>query len=261
MEPDPDARPRFGLHSQSILAAERWSHRYSRRVEEENLTESSPELTIRVANFMSRAEEILDHPLAGTVSTVRLTLKVDTKTGQVVRADLDNNLLDKASWGYLATLLRPLIFLRNDQGSVGRLMNLINRDHPRLRESGLDKIQKGLNDWRTQPIIGVQDLGPIEQAESMPEGSVTRVWSGPPGTLPDDVAWSQLTADYKFAALYFNGRLWHADSDKVNAFDKATREIQAVMAKCAEVRTLSAVQWVRHLHQWILDARAAGWPL
>lgn len=225
-------------------------------------TESSAELQLSVARFMSRAEEILEHPLAGKVSDVTITLRADKATGQVVGADFDPKLQDKNSWGHLATQLRPLIFLTNDDGSVGRLMNLINRDHPPLRQHGLEKLKKGISEWRKQPIIAVQDFGSIEGSEAQPaNGNVGALWSGEPGTQPEGLKLDQFTPDFELAEVYFYGRMWHADAGKVDQFEQASPGMKALMAKCAEVRTLSAVQWVRYLHQWIVDAREAGWPL
>lgn len=225
-------------------------------------TESSAELQLRVARFMSRAEEILEHPLAGKTSDFTVTLKANPETGQVVGADFDTNLQERNSWGHLATMLRPLIFLTNDDGSVGRLMSLIKRDHPRLREHGLEKLQQGIGDWRKQPIIAIQDLGPIDESGAEPvRGNVRSLWSGVTGSQPEGLNIDQLTPDFELAEIYFYGRMWHADAEKVDQFEQASPGMKALMAKCAEIRTLSAVQWVRYLHQWIVDARAAGWPL
>jgi hypothetical protein len=61
--------------------------------------------------------------------------------------------------------------------------------------------------------------------------------------------------------VYLNGRMWHADTDKVDQYDEASPGMRSLMAKCAEARTLSAVQWVRCLSERINDDRNAGWPL
>lgn len=224
--------------------------------------ESSPELQLRVGRFMSRAEEILEHPLASKISDITITVMTDPETGEGVGADFHPNLQDKNSWGHLATMLRPLIFLTNDDGSVGRLMNLIKRDHPPLRGHGLEKLHRGISDWREQPIIAIQDLGPIGESGVKPaHGNVRSLWTGEPGSHPEDMSIDQLTPDFELAEIYFYGRMWHADAKKVDQFEQASPGMKTLMAKCAEVRTLSAVQWVRHLHQWIDDARAAGWSL
>ena len=208
-------------------------------IEPAQQTQSTPELQLAVSRFMSRAEDVLGHPLAGTTSNILLTLKADPATGKVVGADFEPNLQDKNSWGFLATMLRPLIFLTNDDGSVGRLMNLMKRDHPLLRGHGLEEIKKGISSWRKQPIIAVQDFGPVEKAEGEPaQGNVTTLWTGKPGTRPESFDVDQLTPDFELADVYFNGRMWHADAEKVDEFERASPGMQKLMAKCAEVRTL-----------------------
>lgn len=81
------------------------------------------------------------------------------------------------------------------------------------------------------------------------------------GHSPEGFNIDEFTPDFELADIYFNARVWHSDADKMDQFDQASPWLKTLMAKSAEVRTLSAVQWVRYLHRWIIDARTAGWPL
>lgn len=46
---------------------------------------STDELKTNVANFMQRAEEIAEHPLAGAESTIKVTIGQDPESGALVR--------------------------------------------------------------------------------------------------------------------------------------------------------------------------------
>ena len=61
--------------------------------------------------------------------------------------------------------------------------------------------------------------------------------------------------------MFFNGLLWHGDSDKAAEYHNATPLMQAYILKCPEIRTFYAVPFVRALHDWVIAKRNAGYDL
>lgn len=219
---------------------------------------SSDELKTNVANFMERADEIAHHPLAGTNSTIKVTIGPDSVTGALVPVGFDMNLLPKADWLYLAVIMRPIISTEQDAISFNVLTNRIEREHVTLRrrlKPGRDR----LAERRKTMFVGAQQLGtvtPPQPQASTPERGL--VAFGPPGQSPTSVPLEDLSTDYEYAWEYLNANVWHADSDKAARYQASSDHIKRHYQKCAEIRTLSATGIVLSLRQWILDARADG---
>ncbi len=218
---------------------------------------SSDKLKTNVANFMRRADTIVEHPLAGTNSTITIQVTFDPDTKAITKADLDLNNLDESSWGYLAVLMRPIMFVEQDAIAFHKITNDLSFEHREL--ASVLKIAKAdFNRWKTELIFGIQHLG--KAANPLPEGetAVVRIAAGPVGTLPEGMSASGFTPDYELADIYLNACVWHSHNDKAQKFFDSSAMIQANYAKCAEIRTLSAVRLVGQLRQFILDAREQG---
>ena len=82
---------------------------------------------------------------------------------------------------------------------------------------------------------------------------------GDPETLPDSIDMDQMIPDYVFADIYLNGQVWHSDTDKAAEFQAASLHRQAFYAKCAEIRTVTAIKYVHDLHEFIVRTRALGY--
>ena len=218
---------------------------------------SSDKLKTNVANFMRRADTIVEHPLAGTNPTITMQVTFDPGTKAITQADLDLDNLDESSWGYLAVLMRPIMFLEQDPIAFHKIANDLSFEHREL--APMLKIAKAeFERWKTELMFGLQDLG--KAANPLPEGesALVSVAVGPAGTLPAGVSESDFTPDYELADIYLNACVWHSDNDKAQKFFDSSAMIQANYAKCAEIRTLSAIRLVGQLRQFILDAREHG---
>jgi len=209
---------------------------------------------------MQRADDILAHPVAKEKGSFNLNFEVNTQTQTLVGIDFNHNNLDKSSWGYVAVLMRPVIFLSNDPISLPALTSSIEREHAALRGS-LKPMRKALEDWKKHLYIGVRSLGPA--VTPLPEGKtgVTSMWIGPAGTMPDGVDLSGFASDFHFADIFFNGCLWHGDDAKAAEYQAASPKMKAHIEKCAELRTLSAIPFIAGLRNWMTQARAAGYDL
>jgi hypothetical protein len=84
---------------------------------------SSDKLKTNTANFMRRADTIVQHPLAGTNPTITIQVTFDLETESITKADLDLDNLDESSWGYLAVLMRPIMFLEQDPIAFQKIAN------------------------------------------------------------------------------------------------------------------------------------------
>jgi hypothetical protein len=61
--------------------------------------------------------------------------------------------------------------------------------------------------------------------------------------------------------VYFNGLLWHSDTAKAAEYQAATPLVKSYIRKCAEIRTITAVPFVRALHSWITKVSGEGYDL
>lgn len=220
---------------------------------------SSDDLKTAVANFMTRADKIVAHPLAGTQSTIKVQVAEDPESGnQTVK--LDRNLLPEEQWVYLATLMRSVIFLEQDSISFNVLTNRIEREHEELR-GRLKRGRDGLKAWKKHVFIYSGQMGRAEVP--LPEGqtAIQQINFGPPGVSPSGVDLGQLSPDYEYANAYLNAQVWHSDNLKARAYQAASADQKEHYQKCAEIRIISAIDIVAQLRQWILEARADGWDL
>lgn len=215
---------------------------------------SSDKLKTNVANFMRRADKIVDHPLAGKNPTFTIQVTFDPETNAITKADLDLDNLDESGWVYLAVLMRPIMFLEQDPIAFRKVANDLSFEHREL--APMLKVAKAeFESWKSEMMFGVQHLGKAK--DPLPEGETALVSlaTGPVGTLPEGVSKSDFTPDYELADIYLNACVWHSDNDKAQKFFDASAMIQANYAKCAEIRTLSAIRLITQLRQFILDAR------
>lgn len=80
--------------------------------------------------------------------------------------------------------------------------------------------------------------------------------SAPVGTPPPaGIEITDMTSDMYYALLYFNAEHWHSDDQKAAEYESASPHEKAFIAKCAELRTIHAVPFVRSLHAWIAKVR------
>jgi hypothetical protein len=209
---------------------------------------------------MERADEVLAAPIAHESGAIRLKFLLDPGTGAFIGADFDHNNLPKESWAYVASVLRPVIFLTNDMISIPILTSEIEREHLALR-GALKPLRADLERWRKHLYVGHEVLGPAENP--LPEGKtrVTAVWIGPANTTPEGVDVSGAVGDAYYANVFFNGCLWHSDDAKAAEYQQASPHLQAHIRKCAEIRTLSAIPFVATLSAWIIRQRSVGYDL
>ena len=225
---------------------------------------SSEKLVTDVANFMERADEIVEHPLAQQAPNFDVLLHFDPATAAVSHLSMDLNNLDKATWLYLATVMRPIVFNQDDPISFANLTVAIGFEHDPLR--GLLKTgRKEFVAWQKHMYVGQQHLGAVpEHLRGRPPGTLSALAfqeikegvEGEPLPQPFDV--SQMVPDYVFADIYFNGQVWHSDTEKAETYQKASPLMKAYYAKCAEIRTITAIKYVKDLRTFITAMRTHG---
>jgi hypothetical protein len=222
-------------------------------------TSSSDSLRADVSHFLERADEIVAHPLAHTEIQLSFSRELDPATKELVRLGFGLNNLPKESWAYLATLMRPIVFNKNDSLSFARLTSNIGREHAPLASS-LKAGRTTFAEWERHHFMGL-DVLPAGQVSGPQRDTptVTRMWMGPVDTFPPDLDLSETVWDYEFADVFFNGCLWHSDREKAARYEAASPVLRQHILKCAEIRTLSAVKFVGSLRQFVIDARADGY--
>lgn len=224
---------------------------------------SSLKLVTDVANFMERADEIVTHPLAQQEPNLELLLHFDPVTAVVQHMSMDLKNLDKATWLYLAMLMRPIVFNEKDPLSFVNLTVAIGFEHESVRER-LKVGRKGFAAWKKHMYIGQQALGPVaEDHKGLPSGTITMLATqelkdGEEGTLDQHFDLSGMVPDYVFADIYFNGMVWHSDTAKAAAYQEASPTMRAYYAKCAEIRTITAIKHVKNLRTFIFSMREHG---
>ena len=67
-----------------------------------------------------------------------------------------------------------------------------------------------------------------------------------------------MTSDMHYALVYFHGEFWHSDDEKAAEYAAASDFQKQFIAKCAEVRTMHAIPFVRSLHTWVTEVRGIG---
>ena len=106
---------------------------------------SSPELKANVSNFLERAEQIANNPLAGQDARFKVQMRLDAKTGEVGATGFDMQVLPEDDWLTMAVRMRPIIFTETDDVSIPKLTKQIEAEHTLLR--GLLKpARKGLSE-------------------------------------------------------------------------------------------------------------------
>ncbi|NHC21862.1 hypothetical protein G6553_01565 [Nocardioides sp. IC4_145] len=222
---------------------------------------SSSKLKTDIANFMERADELAEHQLAAARPSFTVIMSRDPESTLVTAMQIDWNNLDKSTWVYCAVLMRPMVFLANDDIALGRLLDRIGAEHPALAQYA-DRGKSIFESWQTHMYVGQQVLEQVPaQYLGLPTGTVTRLELGPPGTVPDAVDLDNVVPDHQLAKVYFNGMLWHSDSRKAAKFKAASPHMKAFFAKCAEIRTLTAFEHVLGVRRFVHQARDLGHDL
>lgn len=233
---------------------------------------TSAQLRSQIDAFSERAERIIGHPLADAAPSIKLNVTLDPTMGEVRDIQFDHDNLDRDSWEQLASLERSIIFNRTDPLSVERFTTAIAREHEGLRQP-LKALRTDFVAWTKSTTMGFKYLEPGEERAlpggwtndnvevTRPDGTVTGLWTGEPGTFPDTVDAEGFESDWAQAEIYFNGSLWHSDTDKIERWQAASELGKKHMMKCAELVTIHGVTWVRHVRQIIADARSAGYDL
>ena len=183
----------------------------------------------------------------------------------ITRASMDMNNIDKATWLYLAMLMRPIVFNQYNPISFANLTVAIGFEHEPLR--GLLKTgRKEFIAWQKHMYVGHQDLGEVpEHLRGQEPGTLTMLGfqeikdketEAEPVPGPFDA--DKMVPDYVFADIYFNGQVWHSDTAKAAAYQAATPLMQGYYAKCAEIRTITAIKFVKDLRTFITAMRTHG---
>lgn len=225
---------------------------------------SSEKLMTDVANFMERADEVVEHPLAQHDPNFDVLLHFDPATAVVSHMSMDLNNLDKATWLYLASVMRPIVFNQKDPISFANLTVAIGFEHEPLRAL----LKTGRTEfvaWQKRMYIGQQHLGAVpEHLRGQPPGTLAalafqEIKDGAEAQpLPQPLDESEMVPDYVFADIYFNGKVWHSDTDKAEAYQKSSPLMRAYYAKCAEIRTITAIKYVKDLRTFISAMRTHG---
>lgn len=207
---------------------------------------------------MRRAENVMKHPESSNKGNFTLNIEYSAESGEIVGGNLDHRNIAHEALVYLATEMRPIIFLEQKEDThIVALSERIEEEHPYVR-GNLQPLRDDYDKWKETLIIGLKVLGPAETP--MPEGEMrlTSVMTGPPNTLPPDTDVKNLATDFHYARLYLYGEVWHSDDKKIAEYERASPLIKRHMEKCAELRVLSAIPMIRALHGWILAARGLG---
>lgn len=223
--------------------------------------QSRSKLKTDIANFMERADELVEHPLADRRPSFTVIMARDPDSTLLTAMNIDWETIDKSTWVYCAVLMRPMVFLANDDIALGTILARIGAEHPGLAKYA-ETGKRLFEAWQTHMYVGQQDLGQVPaKYHGLPTGTVTRLELGPPDTVPDVVDVKKMVPDYQLAKIYFNGMLWHSDTKKAAKFQAASSQMKAFYAKCAEIRTLTAFEHVLGVRQFVHQARNRGYDL
>lgn len=205
---------------------------------------------------MRRADNILGHPLAEQDSTISIAVTVDVAAGRQT-ATLDYNNIPVQDLVYLATAMRPIVYLESEPIYFSRLTSQIEREHAAFRGK-LKPYRQAFKSWLTTPIVRTLTLGEIPQHLWSAEPIATFTPSDPLVDQADGVEVAGTTSDMHYALLYFYGEHWHSDDAKAAEYAAADAHTREFIAKCAELRTMGAIPYVRTLHRWVTEVRALG---
>jgi hypothetical protein len=219
---------------------------------------SSAGLKTQVAVFMDRAEEVRSHPLAGTLGKLKFVLEFDPETLQMLGGTATLDDLDRSSWVYLAVLMRPVVFLEQEPVSLHVITNAISREHEPLRPL-IKNFKTRYTAWQKSNLLGIAELEPPAVPLPAGEHQIESIWTGEVGTLPNDIDEAAIVWDRPLADTFLNGCVWHSDIAKAATYNAASPLQKQIMAKCAELRTLSAVEFIVGTRAFILAARNADY--
>lgn len=73
---------------------------------------------------------------------------------------MDHNNISVEGLVYLATRMRPFIFLQNDPISLAKLTSQIEREHPGFRGK-FKPFRKEFHQWLNTPIVATMTLGQV----------------------------------------------------------------------------------------------------
>lgn len=219
---------------------------------------SSADLKTAITSFLQRANDVDQHPLGHSQSTINVRMRLDLKTGMIQPVGYDSNMLPKFDVMSLATVMRPIIWLETEPISYNVLTKRIEREHAELR-GRLKLGRTRFAAWKKHVFAygAPLDLSPPPPPPADQDGPV-RGHIGPPGVIPSGTSPDDVSTDYQYADAYLNACVWHSDNDKAALYHQANDFMKEHYQKCAELRTLSAAEIVLSLRQWILDARADG---
>jgi hypothetical protein len=208
--------------------------------------------------FVRRASRACAHPLAATDLNTQISLKVTEKDGQIVDLDLDLHNADEASWQGLALHVRPLVFLKGEKLKLTRIMALVGRLAPDLKEHSDDISTKFLR-WK-ESVLFYSSVGEkLPPEEALPKGQyqVQQISHGDPAVLGPqfDTLPGRKVTDIEMAETVLYGELFHMDPEKALTLEDLGTMGRAFYAKAAEVRVRQACYFLRggvHLieHGW-----------
>jgi hypothetical protein len=174
-------------------------------------------------------------------------------TGKLIVDYLDHNLISEQDLLYLETKMRSIIFLSEADISLKNLTGRIARKRPYIR-SNLNPLHRDFLACRTKLFIGLSITPadkPIAGGTAVGERVATPVGTRfPPGPV------DSLVTDSYYADLYFNGMVWHFDTANIAKYQAASEQVKDHIRKCADIRVLGAIRFVRALHgRVIVDSR------
>lgn len=208
--------------------------------------------------FVKRAAKACRHPLASHDLGMQITLQVGAKDGQVFNLDLDLHSADEDSWHGLALQVRPLVFLKDEKLRLTRVMAIVARNSPSLKEPS-DEISNKFQTWRSTDLFYSIDGGKLPPEEALPKGQyqVVSVSHGPVAEVGVDVdrLGGTKTGDVEMANTVLYGDLFHFDAGKALQLEEMGTMTRAFYAKAAENRVRQSCYFLRHA----VDLIEYGW--
>lgn len=102
-------------------------------------------------------------------------------------------------------------------------------------------------------------MGPGRQEDFASVGNVQSLLIGPSTELEPQFDFTEMTTDLELNKLYANAILWHADRDKIAAWNEMPPTLRNLAGKAAEGRAISAAGLVHVAAGAIRACRAAGY--
>jgi hypothetical protein len=222
---------------------------------------SSNDLKVDIANFLERAEKIANSPLAGQDPYFEVEMRRYARTRETGPVRLHAAPIPEDQWLALASWMRPIIFVERDRIHVTKLASEIGRHHALLRADTKSR-SSGFMAWKDNSLVYPGDFGASTQQPLAGDAAVWKVPLVPPATPRKGPAPHGERTDYNYADTYWNGHVWHSDTDKAAEYLNADEATKVHYRKCAESRVLSAaVRIIEPMRQWILKVREEGHDL